>query len=121
MNLILRDYYTAINSHAKRGGGTGNLRGDIEKYCDIIKFYDSHENKGVVMYYENLIKLDERPSELLALFNNNDISDLPNWVGYMENQRSLTAPQRIVIPNSTILLVIITQIKQNIQVLFKNA
>lgn len=94
VNLILRDYYTAINSHSKRGGGTGNLRGDIEKYCNIIKFYDSHENKGVVMYYENLIKLDRQPAELLALFNNNDISDLPNWEGYMDNLEELNGTSK---------------------------
>ena len=48
----------------------------------------------VSLYYENLIKLDRQLSELLALFNNNDISDLPNWVGYMENLEELNGTSK---------------------------
>ena len=89
VNLILRDYYTAINSHAKRGGSAGSLRKDIEQYCGLIKFYDSYSNKGSLMYYEDLIDIKLQPGELQKLFDDNGITSTPNWDKYLENIYSL--------------------------------
>lgn len=84
INLILRNYRDAIQSHKSRGYVT-----TIKDYYSLIKFYDSYENKGSLIYYEDLIDLNLQEKVLQDIFSQNNIVEIPNWNIYLKNKEKI--------------------------------
>tara|TARA_B100001939_G_scaffold330854_1_gene328359 strand:+ start:496 stop:1167 length:672 start_codon:yes stop_codon:yes gene_type:complete len=92
VNLIIRNPFECINSHIKRSGG----RHDdwINSYCDIIRYFDGYENKGVLIYYDNLIDLDKQKFVISSLLSVNNIDEQPNWRAYIDNIKDLNSTSK---------------------------
>jgi len=92
-NLLLRNYNDCIYSHNKR---TPNMNPPqlIRQYCDLIKKFDSHDKKVLVIYYEDLLNMDKQPEILYEILTKNGVESFERWEEYKSNKVELNGKSR---------------------------
>lgn len=94
LNLILRHYDKAISSHATKEAVHHTITEhwideQVKLYCDIIKFYETHESL-YKFYYEDLINPNLQIKIIEELIEKNELKNISTyWESYTENSQKI--------------------------------
>lgn len=90
LNLILRNYNDAINSHLSRiENNKGKKDRFINLYCDIIKHYDKN-NKLFLIHYEDIIDLEKQKIIVKKFIEKNNLENIAKYYDdYVKNIKQI--------------------------------
>lgn len=90
VHLHLRNYKNCIEAHCRRSNKPVYFDIFIKQYTDLLLGWHQYANRGVLVFFEDLIDLKKQPEILKEILQKFDLSDY-RWDFYLENAEDLNA------------------------------